>query len=303
MYKRAGVRSVFVAHWVDNAFAGAAIEGGDKGAFINVFNRFQTGHYFRTGPCPHPSQGEEVAALSPVEVAILSSFFPATAPLANEPPPEYPAGKQCNAKGLTALGAYLVKRLIANHMLIEADHLSERARERVLDIAERHDYPLVSSHTGTGGVWTPGQLKRLYDLGGIATARPAQAADLARTIDGLRRFRGHSAYFGTPLGTDTGGFADQPGPRPDAAQRPLNYPFRSYGGDVSFVCQVTGERTFNLNSDGVAHYGLIADLVADMQRTDGSAPAMRSLFRSAEAYLRTWELAWRGPNSRSRAPS
>jgi microsomal dipeptidase-like Zn-dependent dipeptidase len=289
--KRLGVRSVFIAHWVDNAFAGAALEGGAKGVFINIFNRFQTGHYIRTGPCPHAAQGEEVTTLSPVEMSVLASFFPATQPLVAEGMPEYPAGPQCNSKGLTPIGAYLVRRLIANHMLIEADHLSERARERVLDIAERHEYPLVSSHTGTGGLWTPGQLKRLYELGGIATARPAQAADLAQTINELRRFRGHSDYFGTPLGTDTGGFAEQPGPRADAAQRPLNYPFRSYGGDISFVCQVTGDRTFNLNTDGVAHYGLIADLIADMQRTDGTEPAMRSLFRSAEAYLRMWERA------------
>ena len=50
--KRRGIRSVFIAHWVDNAFAGAALEGGAKGAFINVFNRYQTGHYFRTAAVP-----------------------------------------------------------------------------------------------------------------------------------------------------------------------------------------------------------------------------------------------------------
>jgi microsomal dipeptidase-like Zn-dependent dipeptidase len=287
MYKRLGVRTVFVAHWIDNAFAGAAIEGGDKGAFINVFNRFQTGHYFRTGPCPHPSQGEEVQALGPVEIAILSNFFPATAPLAQEPPPTYPPGKQCNVKGLTSLGAYLIKRLIANHMLIDVDHLSERARERVLDIAEKRDYPLVSSHTDTGGLWTPGQLRRLFKLGGIATARPAQAADLARRINELRRF----GFAGVPLGTDTGGFSNLPAPRADAAQNPLAYPFKSYDGKVRFDRQVTGERSFDLNTDGVAHYGLIADLIADLQRTPHSKAAMDSLFGSARAYLRMWGLA------------
>jgi hypothetical protein len=37
------VRSLFIAHWIDNAFAGAALEGGARGAFINTFNRLQTG--------------------------------------------------------------------------------------------------------------------------------------------------------------------------------------------------------------------------------------------------------------------
>jgi hypothetical protein len=30
--RRLGVRSVFITHWFDNAFAGAALEGGTKGS-------------------------------------------------------------------------------------------------------------------------------------------------------------------------------------------------------------------------------------------------------------------------------
>ena len=77
--RRLGVRSLFVAHWVDNAFAGAALEGGTKGVFINIFNQVETGHYFNTGPCPDPSQGEEVDTIGPVETRILGQFFPAAA--------------------------------------------------------------------------------------------------------------------------------------------------------------------------------------------------------------------------------
>ena len=47
---------------------------------------------------------------------------------------------------------------------------------------------------------------------------------------------------------------------------------------------------FDLNTDGVAHYGLVADLIADM-RQHGRGRAVRSLFRSAEAYLRMWRRA------------
>jgi microsomal dipeptidase-like Zn-dependent dipeptidase len=294
MYKRLGVRSVFVAHWVDNAFAGTALEGGAKGVFINIFNRWQTGHYFNTGACPDPSQGEELTTLSPVELTVLASFFPATQALAAEGMPEFPPGRQCNSKGLTKLGAYFIRRLIANHMLIDVDHLSELARERVLAIADKHDYPLVSSHTDTGGLWTPPELRLLYRLGGLATARPAQAPELSQGIDRLRQYRSRSHYFGVPLGTDTGGFADLPAPRPDAAQRPLAYPFDSYDGRVTFDRQVTGERTFDLNTDGVAHYGLFADLIADVQQTPGSERPMRQLFRGAEAYLQMWERAEAG---------
>ena len=289
--RRLGVRTVFPMHWTDNAFGGAAIEGGGRGTFINVLERFQTGHYFRTGPCPEPGQGETMGTLSPFELNFLSMYFPAAKPIAQEAFPAYPAGIQCNAKGLTPLGAYLIKRLMANHMLIEMDHMSELARETVLRMATRHRYPLVSSHTGTGGVWTPNQLRLLYRLGGMAAARADTAPALAARIEELKGDRSKRHYFGVGLGTDTGGFSSLPGPRPDASQAPLTYPFRALYCNVRLEREQSGSRSFDLNTDGVAHYGLIADLIADMQQHSRGA-AVRTLYRSAEAYLRMWELAY-----------
>jgi microsomal dipeptidase-like Zn-dependent dipeptidase len=288
--KRLGVRSLFIAHWVDNGFAGSALEGGTKGTFISVFNVVQNGHYFDSGPCPHPSQGEEVNTLGELEMSVLEQFFPATAGL--PPMPEYPPGKQCNTKGLTPLGAYLVRRLIANHMLIEVDHLSEFARERVLRIAAGQDYPLISSHNGTGGSWTRGELHRLYRSGGLASATPAQTPELADRILGFRRFREPGFAFGVGLGTDTGGFSSLPGP-PESAGSEIDYPFEGYRSGISFRRQRTGERTFDLNDDGVAHYGLFADLLAGMREQANGEAATRTLFRSAEAYLQMWERARR----------
>ena len=287
--QRHGIRSMFVAHWVDNAFAGAALEGGTKGVFINVFNQIQTGHYFNTGPCPDPSQGEEVDTIGPGVMALLAQYFPAAAGL--PPMPEYPEGRQCNSKGLTKLGAYLIRQMIDRGMLIEVDHMSELARDRVLEIAAKHHYPLVSSHTGTGGSWTPTELRKLLREGGIATATPDQAPQLAEKVLSFRRYRSRRHYFGVGLGTDTGGFSSLPGPRDDAAANPLQYPFKSYDGAMKFTRQRTGDRVFDLNTDGVAHYGLFADLLADMQRGPRGKPAMRTLFRSAEAYLQMWKLA------------
>ena len=290
-YKHLGVRSMFIAHWVDNAFSGAALEGGSRGGFINVLEALQTGGYFETSDCPEPGQGEPVEPLSEGILKFLSQFFPAAKRILDIPIPAYPAGPQCNSKGLTKLGRYLVRRMIAKHMLIEVDHMSERARLTVLNIAEKHDYPLVSSHTDTGGFWTPSDLRRLYALGGFATATESQAPELADRILGFRRYRGDERHFGVGLGTDTGGFSDLPAPRDDAAQNPLAYPFRSHQGDVKLTRERTGRRTFDLNADGVAHYGLIADLLADTQRQPQGDKAMAVLFRSAEAYLDMWRRA------------
>jgi microsomal dipeptidase-like Zn-dependent dipeptidase len=256
LYRKLGIRSTFIAHWIDNAFGGAALEEGDKGDFIAAFELSSTGHPFATGPCPQPEQGES-----------------------------------CNAKGLTDLGEYLVGRLMDNHMLIEMDHLSEVAREKVLAIAEKRDYPLVSSHTNTGGFWTESDLRRLYAIGGFATARPDTAAKLAKSILRFRKYRQKGQFFGVGLGTDTGGFAAMPEPDPAAQQRPLRYPFRSYDRRVVFVCQVAGERKYDINKDGVTNYGMYADLLAYMRAQTGGQDASRLLFRSAEAYLRTWRRA------------
>jgi hypothetical protein len=192
---------------------------------------------------------------------------------------------------LTDLGAYLVQRLMDNHMLIELDHLSEQARLTVLQMAEARHYPLVSSHTNTGGIWTPSDLRRLYALGGFATARPDTAEKLAKTILSFQDYVRPGQFLGVGLGTDTGGFNASPAPDPSAASKPLHYPFSSYDGNVKFVCQLSGRRVFNLNQDGVAHYGLYADLLAYMRQQNGGDAASRLLFRSAEGYLRTWEAA------------
>ncbi len=259
LYRRLGIRSMFIAHWVNNAFAGAKVESGETGAFIASFNVQQTGRPFETGPCPQEEHGAS-----------------------------------CNTKGLTELGEYLVNRLMDSHMMIELDHLSERARMRVLEIAEARDYPVVSSHTGSGGVWTESDLERLYSVGGFATARPDTAADLARTILSFRRYKRKGEPLGLGLGTDTGGFSAAPEPDPAAEERPLAYPFRSYDGKVSFVCQIAGGRKFDLNKDGVAQYGMYADLLAYMRQQTGGERASKLLFNSAEAYLRTWRRAERG---------
>ncbi|HEX6652565.1 MAG TPA: hypothetical protein VF072_07465, partial [Thermoleophilaceae bacterium] len=61
--------------------------------------------------------------------------------------------------------------------------------------------------------------------------------------------------------------------------------------------QRTGRRVFDLNTDGVAHYGLVADLIADVQGRPGGRRALRTLFHSAEAYLEMWERTSNGSPS------
>ncbi len=227
-----GVGRLSVFALANRCFALRSLSGA-KGVFINILNRFQTGSYFKTVRCPDGDQGVEVHTLGQSVLEALSSFFPAAKSIAGEPMPAYPSGLQCNARGLTPLGRYLIRRLMANHM----------------------------------------------------------SPTLAAKILAMARYRARGRFFGVGLGTDTNGFSSLPGPRPDAARHPLRYPFTSYDGSVTFTRERTGTRTFDLNRDGVAHYGLIADLIADMERTASGRRALPLLFNSAEAYLETWQRA------------
>jgi hypothetical protein len=149
----------------------------------------------------------------------------------------------------------------------------------VLAIAQERHYPLVSSHTGTGGLWTPAQLRRVHDTGGLATARLDEPAALAQRVLEVKRDGG---FGSVALGSDTGGFATLPGPAS------LSYPFASPDGAVRFDRQRTGLRTFDLNTDGMAHYGLLPDLLARVGQEPGGAEALDVLMHSAEAYLQMW---------------
>jgi microsomal dipeptidase-like Zn-dependent dipeptidase len=50
-----------------------------------------------------------------------------------------------------------------------------------------------------------------------------------------------------------------------------------------------GERDFDLNLDGVAHYGMLPDLFQDLKNVGLTDEDLVPLFRSAEAYIQVWE--------------
>ncbi|HEY9353924.1 MAG TPA: Coagulation factor 5/8 type domain-containing protein, partial [Nocardioides sp.] len=51
--------------------------------------------------------------------------------------------------------------------------------------------------------------------------------------------------------------------------------------------QVTGQRIWDYNTDGVAHYGMIPDYLEDLRLTGGQ-DVIDDIIRGSESYLRTW---------------
>jgi len=74
-----------------------------------------------------------------------------------------------------------------------------------------------------------------------------------------------------------------------AAQR-VSYPF-ALPGFGTFDRQVTGQRTFDYNVDGLAHIGLFPDMVEDLRVMGVPEHYTTALMQSAEAFIHVWERA------------
>ena len=223
-YRRLGVRSMFVAHWVDNALAGAALEGG-AGDLHQHLQPLSDRPLLPHRTVPPAGRGGGGGDAQPGRARGPGGVLPSRGA----------AGRRADAH-LSARQAVQLARAhpagpLRNTPADGEAHADRgrpperEARREVLAMAERNDYPLVSSHNGTGGAWTPKQLERLYALGGFASVTPDTAQALAGKILRQRRFRSRDRYFGVGLGTDTGGFSSLPVPRP--TPRPTRWVIRS----------------------------------------------------------------------------
>ena len=282
-----GVRVLFPVHKFDNKFGGSVVEDG----LMNAGEWISTGHFFDTQECdadthgPSMTSGFPVLGGMPVIGDVIDILIPES--------PNYVQGiEHCNKRGLSEMGAYLVNRMIDKKMLIEMDHMSDKAGSAVLDIVELRNYSgVISSHS-----WMPSSkngemhnnLKRVVQTGGFVSLYNGSAHSIA---DGISRYLDEvetTDYLaGITFATDMSGLGNQPGPRDDATYNPLNYPFTTEFGLVMDK-QQSGNRSYDLNNDGMAHYGMVADHVQDI-REQASGRIYESVMNSAEAYLQMWE--------------
>jgi hypothetical protein len=288
-----GVSGLYPVHKFDNAFGGTRFDHGVTGAAVNVGNLLSTGHWWTATSCTGPSDNEQPLVSDDFAnlLKLGSLGLPAGTIL-----PVYPSGPICNTRGLTPLGTYLVKRMMARGMIIHIDHMGVRTAQAVMDLAEAAHYPGVTSvHT-----WADRAIvDRVLGVGGFVASYAYPASDAG---DGepsfLSEWRANRALAhggsitGYGFGSDVNGIAPQAAPRLDAAASPLTYPFTAPNG-TTVSRQVMGSRTFDLNTDGVAQYGLYADWTSDLIRQAGAdGPELRKeLMNGAEAYTEMWEKA------------
>ena len=289
-----GLRAIFPIHIFDNAFGGAEISRftNDQGLIqlYNAGNVVETGHPYATVACSE-AEAIEVGA-APVEDR---SLFELVMFQVLHPFPTPFSGCVNNARPLTSTGDAFIHKLIDKGVMIETDHSGPLARKRMLDIAMERDVPVLSGHTGS--ISFSRDSARIAQTGGIISnlsddPAPVTIAFIQDLVAMYRELGFPDNKIATGFGSDINGIHKQSKPRDDAADRPLPYPFTGYAGDVVFERQTSGERVFDLNVDGVAHYGLYPDYIADIGNQPGGQEALKYLFRSAEAYLQAWERSW-----------
>jgi len=312
-YYAMGVRALFPNHKFDNAFSSGDGDRrvGQVGSFIN------TGHFSNfVLDCPDipavfdrgnltfgglNQPRDDYLEPAPNDMSrFVENPLRALLPFLREFQAGPLEGDYCQKTGLTDLGEALIEDVMKRGMLLEVDHLPKRSLERTYEMLTAADYPALGTH----GNSNRGQI---YELGGFASTgfntcgspdRPGAMGDRFRNR--LAQIEDNGGFLGAGFSFDFNGFAGGRRPRfgdnsacSDPQANPIEYPFASYDGGVTFTQPQLGERTVDFNTEGMLHIGLLPELIEDVRRDGVTDEELEPLFRSAEAYLRVWERAER----------
>ncbi|MGI8773852.1 MAG: peptidase [Actinomycetota bacterium] len=298
VYEDLGVRQMELVNKFDNALSGVAGDAGDLGLVVNQGNLLETGHYWKMDTCEeetehahdkhqhniHDQSGapDDLSGRDSLVGAILSESGKSGAA------PVYPEGPHCNTIGLTELGETMIRAMADKGIIFDPDHMSAKAQAQALDLVRKLDYSgIVSSHGWSNDSIYP----QIYELGGVVAPYAGGSAEFVDEWRKHRKWADPRYYFGFGYGADTNGFGTQGGPRGADAKNPVAYPFEGFGGTTIHPQQSgTRPQPYDINVDGVAHYGLYPDWIEDLRKQAGDK-IVEDMARSPEAYLQMWERA------------
>ena len=156
-----GVRQITPIHLINNAFGGTAIYM----RFLETVNLFVTGEEWEvedawdTGVRYRVDQDgddlvddlERAVAMSgrrrSMHRRTLVDHIPGISDLFQAREAPELRGGHANKRGLNPFGVILLEEMMARGIIIDVDHMSEKATEAALALAEAHRYPVICSHT------------------------------------------------------------------------------------------------------------------------------------------------------------
>lgn len=286
-YHSLGVRTLQPVHQLDNRFAGAALH--------NVI--FQAAQFLENCHIDY-------------DCGVTAGGFTLGFDVARDA-----SGNCRNTKGLTTEGRALIQAMMSRGMLIDLAHMSERSVQDTFSLAVANSYyPLYVSHghfrevmnpeladdEKTTPAWVARYIRQTGGIFGLRTAhdeaRTYTRSGVANNCHGSSRSFAQAYEFGrqglkVPLafGADLNGFIQQTRPRfgPHGA---CSATFQAEADAHARQQVVGGPGRLGTPFDelGLAHVGLLPDLLRDLRQLGANTAALEG---SAEAFLRMWERA------------
>jgi hypothetical protein len=315
----AGVRGIFLYHDVDSALGGAGIFG----SILNLVNFYGTKGWWETYACDDRWAGDDDQGYFYGAGAELL-LSEVTGPLVGNPVgelllsvtngvlPVYPSGPQCNARGTTTLGRYALEAAMKKGFVLDIDHAEISIKQDMLDEGARTTppYPMISAHGGHGG-FTNAQVLQMLRQGGIMYPGMVNGREYKWFYDKVEAIWNQMSAaekaqypIAVGYGADQNGLANQPRPRSGDDVVPVDYDnitlFRGPGWSerfnslppvkVELLTIPESGKYWNVDEVGVAHYGMIPDVVEQIRLESGGDPKyLDGFYRSAAAYLRLWK--------------
>jgi len=293
------VRYIFPVHLLDNAFGGTAVYDDQ----FNWSNRREAGHWWNLACATDPSIQHrfDPTAFSNFE-AQAGIFAKLGASAASElaSPPSYPQCNQVNAQSLTDLGATALQEMMKLGMMIDIDHMSDKTATAAIQVAQSvpsGGYPLSSGHnTPRGGAGSternlsPAQYRSIGSMHGMAGVGSGNTDAYGWINAYMSVIQAMGGPAGGPIadiaaagfGTDTDGLALGMPPRQGSSVQYTN----------SFPASNLGTKTWNYNTDGVAHYGMLPDFLLDARTAPNGADLIdNNLMWGAQYFVDAWHKA------------
>jgi microsomal dipeptidase-like Zn-dependent dipeptidase len=223
-----------------------------------------------------------ISAIITSTLGTLTPMLQAAANAVPDAPPTCGSLGHRNAKGLTPLGVFAVKKMMQKGMIIDVDHMSQYGVDSTLSIAEKFRYPVNSGHTGvkpaSENQRSYKQLGRITSLGGlfgVGWSDQHAGGFMESYRKGMRGMGNRGVCFGSDINSIV--FTPKPRPGSSVIYNAAGFPaLSSYG------------HTWDYNRDGMPHYGLIRDFVRDI-RNMGNTEALKVLYSSAHEFYEMWK--------------
>jgi microsomal dipeptidase-like Zn-dependent dipeptidase len=224
-----------------------------------------------------------------------------------------PGGQQ-NRQGLTSIGQFAIKEMMKLGIVIDIDHMSDHSVAGTLDLANSFGYPVISGHNGMRDGFfentehkisenqrTTEQLQNVSKLGGlfgIGIAEATAAQYLTNFRIGLRKMDN----VGITMGSDINGFVTMTKPRHGSTRvgvrsRYTGAIYNNWNTQVHYAPAPArglrkysfGNKTWDYNTEGIAHIGLYPDFYQDLKNLGMSQTERQVFFNTADYFVNMWE--------------